>query len=217
MTHKEQFLSKRKEINTLRIKNITKPLNLILKLSVRTYFFIQPNQFLDLNPMDPTYYGNRAACYLNLKNFAQCIVDCNNAIDIDGNFSKAWMRKGRSLFCLGKFDEAKQCLQKAKELEPSNATYRQELNEINQVQSAFQNAENSFNSGDFKRALDGYKQSLMVCPDLIPGKIKSIETLAKTGDLQTAIELCNRYGPELSKNVEFLYAKGLALCYHGQT
>jgi len=127
------------------------------------------------------------------------------------------MRKGRSFLCLGRFDEAKQCLQKAKELEPSNSSYRQELNEISQVQNAFQNAETNYNSGDFKKALDGYKQALRTCPDLVPGKIKSIEMLAKTGDLQTAIELCNRYGSELSGNVDFLYVKGLALCYHGQT
>ncbi len=126
------------------------------------------------------------------------------------------MRKGRSLLCLGKLEEAKNCLQKAKELEPSNSSFRQELNDLTQLQTVYQNAETNYSSNDFARALEGYKQSLRICPDFVPGKIKSIETLAKTGDTKTAVELCNRYGPELSGNVDFLYVKGLALCYQGQ-
>lgn len=174
-------------------------------------------QAINLNPMDPTYYGNRAACYFGMKKYDKCIEDCNNALDIDSKFTKAWMRKGRSLLYLGQFDEAKKCLQKAKEIEPSNSTLKQELNELSLVQSSVQNADTNFNSGDYKKALDGYKSALQICPDLVPARIKSIEALAKTGDTQTAVELCNRYGTELSGNVDFLYAKGLTLCYHGKT
>jgi len=90
------------------------------------------------------------------------------------------------------------------------------LNNLSHVERLYQQAESSYESKDFHKALESYKQALMSCPELVPGKIKAIETLSKTGDTKTAIELCNRYGPELSDNVDFLYAKGLALCSHGQ-
>jgi len=59
---------------------------------------------IDLNPMDPAYYGNRAACYFAMHNYQKCIDDSNDAINIDANFVKGWSRKGRSLFYLAKFN-----------------------------------------------------------------------------------------------------------------
>jgi len=171
---------------------------------------------IDLNPMDPAYYGNRAACYFAMHKYQKCIDDSNDAINIDNKFVKGWSRKGRSEFYLGRFNEAKKSLQKAKELDPNDSSIRNDLNNLSHVERLYQQAESSYESKDFHKALESYKQALMSCPELVPGKIKAIETLSKTGDTKTAIELCNRYGPELSDNVDFLYAKGLALCSHGQ-
>jgi tetratricopeptide (TPR) repeat protein len=56
---------------------------------------------INLNPMDPSYYGNRAASYLGMKKYNKCIDDCNETLNIDPNFGKALMRKGRAYFCLG--------------------------------------------------------------------------------------------------------------------
>jgi len=172
---------------------------------------------INLNPMDPTYYGNRAACYLAMHQLEKCVDDSNDAINLDPNFVKGWVRKGRALYYLGRFKEAKQSLQKARDLDSNDSTVRQDLNMIDHVEKTYQEAENYYNAKDYARALEYYKKALQSCPDLAPAKIKAIETLSKTGDTKTAIELCNRYGPELSHNVEFLYVKGLALCSHGQT
>jgi len=171
---------------------------------------------INLNPMDATYYGNRAACYFNLRNYSKCISDCNDALDIDSKFAKAWARKGRSLYYLARFDEAKECLKKAKELDSSDKSLTQEIHDIDRVKSLWDEAENYYKNTNFKKALENYKQILMICPDIAKAKIRSIETLAKTGDTKLAMELINRYAPELSGDVDFLYAKGLTLCYSGQ-
>lgn len=83
--------------------------------------------------------------------------------------------------------------------------------------TAFNSAESHYSCGDFKHALDDLKHSLRLCPELVPARIKSIECLAKTGDTKAAVDLANTYSPDLSTNVNFLYVKGLALTYHGQT
>jgi len=77
-------------------------------------------------------------------------------------------------------------------------------------------AEKFYNEKNFQQALESFKQILMRNPDIVYGKVLSIETLSKMGDTKTAVELANRYTPELSGNVDFLYVKGLALSYAGQ-
>ena len=62
------------------------------------------SQAITLNTMDPTYYGNRAACYFAMRKYDKCIEDCNDAIDLDPKFVKAWARKGRSLMYLARFN-----------------------------------------------------------------------------------------------------------------
>jgi len=34
-------------------------------------------------PKDPTFFGNRAACYLASKKFNKCIEDCDQALALD--------------------------------------------------------------------------------------------------------------------------------------
>jgi len=172
---------------------------------------------IGLNSMDATYYGNRAACYFAMRDYEKCIRDCDDALEVDPKFAKAYLRKGRSLYYLAKFDEAKTCLQKARELDSSDKSLNQEISGISQTVTAYNSAESHFSSGDLKHALDDYKRALMLCPELVPARIKSIECLAKTGDTKAAVDLANMYSPDLSTNVNFLYVKGLALTYHGQT
>lgn len=47
-------------------------------------------------PNDSSYYGNRAACYLAMEKYQKCIDDCNKALDLDANFTKAYRRKALS-------------------------------------------------------------------------------------------------------------------------
>ena len=42
---------------------------------------------------DPKVYSNRAAVYLKMKCFRQCIDDCNKAIEMDKMFLKPYNRR----------------------------------------------------------------------------------------------------------------------------
>lgn len=174
-------------------------------------------QAINLNSMDATYYTNRAACYFYLKEYEKCIHDCNDALALDPKSTKAWIRKGRSLLYLGRNEEAQEALQKAKDVDVSDRNVRQEVNDLTQVITNYVNADAALKSSNFKEAVDLLKKVLVSCADFGLAKIKAIEALSKSGDTKTAVELVNRYSGEFTNNVEFLYVKGLALCYHGQT
>ena len=78
-------------------------------------------------------------------------------------------------------------------------------------------AKTYLNEGKYTSALGEIKQALRICPDLVEGKIRYIEVLIKMGNVEQAISICGENFTELASNVDFLYVRGLALCYNGQT
>jgi len=65
-------------------------------------------------------------------------------------------------------------------------------------------------------ALMEIKRGLSICPDMNEFKIKQIECLAKMGHAENAIQISNSCFNDLSTNLDYLYARGLALLYNGQ-
>ncbi|GFR63617.1 peptidylprolyl isomerase [Elysia marginata] len=65
-------------------------------------------------------YVNSAICCHNIKHFGRCISYCNQAINIDRGNIKAHYFKGKALHGMGKFDDAKESLRRARNLDPSN-------------------------------------------------------------------------------------------------
>ncbi|NXI53422.1 SGTA protein, partial [Chloroceryle aenea] len=66
---------------------------------------------IQLNPSNAVYFCNRAAAYSKLGNYAGAVRDCERAIGIDPNYSKAYGRMGGG----------------AVELYPDNDTYKSNL------------------------------------------------------------------------------------------
>ncbi|XP_055040741.2 small glutamine-rich tetratricopeptide repeat-containing protein alpha isoform X1 [Misgurnus anguillicaudatus] len=82
---------------------------------------------IQLNPQNAVYYCNRAAAYSKLGNYAGAVQDCECAIGIDANYSKAYGRMGLALSSLNKHSEAVSYYKKALELDPDNDTYKVNL------------------------------------------------------------------------------------------
>ena len=71
---------------------------------------------LALNPNVPTYYTNRALCYMKSNRWAQAVQDSKAALERDSGLVKGHFYLGSSLLELEKLDEAIQHLQTAFEL-----------------------------------------------------------------------------------------------------
>ncbi|XP_070500469.1 E3 ubiquitin-protein ligase CHIP [Chironomus tepperi] len=74
------------------------------------------NKAIIKNPNNPTYFTNRALCYIKLKRYEASCQDCRRALDMDNNLIKGHFFLGLSLMELDAFDEAIKHLQRAQDL-----------------------------------------------------------------------------------------------------
>lgn len=69
-----------------------------------------------LNPQIPTYFTNRALCYLKLHQWELACDDCRRALEMDSGSVKGHFFYGQALLELESFDEAIKYLQRAADL-----------------------------------------------------------------------------------------------------
>ena len=66
---------------------------------------------------------------LQLKRWSRSVDDCNLALAIDDTYIKAYLRRGKSLMELERYDEAVRDFEKIHRMERGNFEYRQLLNQ----------------------------------------------------------------------------------------
>ncbi|KAK7582459.1 hypothetical protein V9T40_013904 [Parthenolecanium corni] len=91
------------------------------------------NAAIDFYSEDPTFFCNRAQCYLQTKQWAEAVTDCNRAIELDCSYVKAHYRKGLALKELNNITEARRSLLKALDLEPANQNIKNDLLLLNEL------------------------------------------------------------------------------------
>lgn len=136
---------------------------------------------INLNPNEASYFGNRAACYLNLKNYQRTIEDCDRAINLDANFAKAYRRKALAQMNLLNFEDALGNFKKAIALDKDQTI----KNEYEDCQSLDKNYKKYFESSkgeDYNEALMCVNYLLSKIPENDSLKTMKIEMLAKTGN-----------------------------------
>jgi len=74
-------------------------------------------------------YFNRATVAGKLKRWSRSVDDCNLALAIDDSYIKAYLRRGKSLMELERYDEAVRDFEKIHRMERGNFEYRQLLNQ----------------------------------------------------------------------------------------
>lgn len=66
------------------------------------------------SPNTPTYFTNRALCYLKKKQWERAAQDCRNALDLDRALVKGHFFLGQALVELGVYDEGVGSLKRGK-------------------------------------------------------------------------------------------------------
>ena len=77
---------------------------------------------LDFN--DPILYSNRSLMHSNLNEFDLALIDADKAIEINPNYSKAYLRRGKALEGLGRIDEALNTYHSGLEKDNNNGKFR---------------------------------------------------------------------------------------------
>lgn len=88
---------------------------------------------IDLNPMDPIFYSNRAAALIHMKStegsLSKAEKDCLKALELDPSYSKAQIRLGSVYLAQKKYPLSIETLEKALEMDPSNSSIKSLISE----------------------------------------------------------------------------------------
>lgn len=109
---------------------------------------------IELSPENVIYFSNRAAAYTHLKDYKLAILDSEHAIALNPSYAKSYSRLGIAHFYEKTYNKAETALQRACELDPENATYKEDLNRVKQEKAATVGA-SGFGEGGFPGGLPG--------------------------------------------------------------
>lgn len=88
---------------------------------------------INFDPTNAILPANRAMCLLKLQRYGAAEADCNQALSLDGSYTKAYLRRGAARFQLGRVQEAESDYRKVLKLEPSNRQAQEELKSITKL------------------------------------------------------------------------------------
>lgn len=83
---------------------------------------------IKLNPHEPTFWNNRAMSKAKIEEHGLAISDATKAIELKGDYAKAYYRRGVSSLAILRPKDAVPDFKKALEIEPGNRTVREQLN-----------------------------------------------------------------------------------------
>ncbi|RNF17791.1 putative small glutamine-rich tetratricopeptide repeat protein [Trypanosoma conorhini] len=82
---------------------------------------------IEMEPKNHVFFANRAAAHTHLKDYNSAIIDCEHAIALSPDYSKAYSRLGTALFYQEKYVRAVDAFSRACELDPANDRYKEDL------------------------------------------------------------------------------------------
>ncbi|KAM6424807.1 RNA polymerase II-associated protein 3 [Rhynochetos jubatus] len=93
------------------------------------------------DPYNPVLPTNRASAFYRMKKFSVAESDCNLALALDKNYTKAYARRGAARFALKNFQGAKEDYEKVLQLDANNFEAKNELKKIDQALSSKESSE----------------------------------------------------------------------------
>nr|XP_028601570.1 RNA polymerase II-associated protein 3-like [Podarcis muralis]XP_028601571.1 RNA polymerase II-associated protein 3-like [Podarcis muralis]XP_028601572.1 RNA polymerase II-associated protein 3-like [Podarcis muralis]XP_028601573.1 RNA polymerase II-associated protein 3-like [Podarcis muralis]XP_028601574.1 RNA polymerase II-associated protein 3-like [Podarcis muralis] len=88
---------------------------------------------MNADPYNPVLPTNRSSAFFRLKKYSVAESDCNLALALNKNYTKAYARRGAARFALQNFDGAKEDYEKVLELDSDNFEAKTELGKIEQA------------------------------------------------------------------------------------
>ncbi|NXG94011.1 RPAP3 protein, partial [Stercorarius parasiticus] len=147
------------------------------------------------DPYNPVLPTNRASAFYRMKKYSVAESDCNLALALDKNYTKAYARRGAARFALKNLQGAKEDYEKVLELDANNFEAKNELKKINQAlsskecseQKEFEDAVRPELTDEEKKRIEDQqlKQKAITEKDLGNGYFKE-------GKYETAIECYTR-------------------------
>uniref|UniRef100_A0A8C0GJ40 RNA polymerase II-associated protein 3 n=1 Tax=Chelonoidis abingdonii TaxID=106734 RepID=A0A8C0GJ40_CHEAB len=96
---------------------------------------------MNADPYNPVLPTNRASAFFRMKKFSVAESDCNLALALNKNYTKAYSRRGAARFALQNLEGAKEDYEKVLELDPDNFEAKNELQKINLALTSKENSQ----------------------------------------------------------------------------
>jgi DnaJ homolog subfamily C member 7 len=118
------------------------------------------SQAISLCPQEPSYYGNRSAAWLMMKEFKRAITDCVEGLKFEkviGQLDKLRLRHAAALASMGSIQQAIAILEEAiglpeRESSESMKALSDQIIKLREVKSSLQLAKESLEKGEYSRA-----------------------------------------------------------------
>ena len=111
---------------------------------------------IELDSNDPILYSNRSLMHSNLNEFDLALIDADKAIEINPNYSKAYLRRGRALEGLGRNEEALNTYHSGLEKDNNNVQLMDAIKKLEKIQSSKVNINKDIKTDKSKNIIEKY-------------------------------------------------------------
>jgi len=173
------------------------------------------SEAIQMCPGTAAFYGNRSACHMMLSQFTQALEDAKNAVQLDTDFVKGYIRVAKCCISLGDVRSAEAALSKVLELDPAQGSnlVNAEQASLAQLKKFQADTEQAYQVKDYRKALFCIDRSLSVALASRPLKVARAECLAYLGRYGESQEIANDLLRLDNMNADAIYVRGLCLYY----
>ncbi|TMW41527.1 hypothetical protein DOY81_013392 [Sarcophaga bullata] len=175
---------------------------------------------ISLCPDSPTYYGNRAACYMMLSNYTNALNDARTAVRLNPKFEKAYVRIAKCCVAKGDIIGTEQAIKRIEELDPqSNAVNAvPEKQAVQQLRQLEQTIQSNYDAKAYRtwfiiwiRPLNWHQLVTEYSNNLY--RLLKAECLAFLGRCDEAVDIAISVMKLDSTSADAIYVRGLCFYY----
>jgi len=160
---------------------------------------------------NPAYFGNRAAAWVMLNNHKQAIEDCAQAVKIQPDFVKAYLRAAKCYFQLGKLTESIKQYHEALRFDPKNATALDEMKMVKRVEGEIDSAQREYEAKQYHNALAHLSIAMTQSPASVDLKILKARILYGLKRYQDVISIASDILRDDDESLPGMFLRGAAL------
>ncbi|KAJ3107839.1 DnaJ sub C member 7 [Phlyctochytrium planicorne] len=123
---------------------------------------------IELQPSNPTYYGNRSAAYTMLGRHQESVVDCRTSLNLDPTQLKVYSRASKGLLFMGDINASMDVTRTAIALAQSKPELvgnvhrlREELATATRVESFLEEAKTALSAKDYAKSLKAIENAIV--------------------------------------------------------
>jgi DnaJ homolog subfamily C member 7 len=168
---------------------------------------------VSLCPENPSYLGNRSACYMMIGSYQDALNDAKKSVSLDPKFEKGYVRVAKCCLLLGDLVQTEQIIKKLAEMDPGNTTLKGEIQNLKQLRTFEEKALLCYDKQDYRTCLFHIGSALKIAQACQRYKLLKAECLALLGRMDESNDIAIGIMKIDPTNCDAIYVRGLSLYY----